>query len=46
MKTQATKRTIRDLPVKNNNAVKGGFLGSLSKPIASVVKSTAPIATK
>jgi hypothetical protein len=46
MKKQATKRTIRDLPVKKDNAVKGGFLGSLSKPIGSVVKTTAPIATK
>jgi len=45
MKKQATKRTIRDLPVKNDNAVKAGFLGSLSKAIGSVVKTTAPIAT-
>lgn len=46
MKKQATKRIIRDLPVKSDKAVKGGFLGSLSKPIGSVVKTTAPIATK
>jgi hypothetical protein len=45
MKMQATKRTIRDLPVKNASAVRGGFLGSLSKAIGSVVKTTAPIAT-
>jgi len=45
MKKQATKRSIHDLPVKNDKAVKGGFLGSLSKTIGSVVKSTAPIAT-
>ena len=46
MKKPATKRTIRDLPVKSDKAVKGGFLGSLSKPVGSVVKATAPIATK
>jgi hypothetical protein len=45
MKRQATKRTTHDLPVKNDKAVKGGFLGSLSTTIGSVVKTTAPIAT-
>ena len=45
MKKLATKRTTGDLPVKNGKDVKGGFLGSLSKTIGSVVKSTAPVAT-
>ena len=46
MKKRATRRTIGDLPVKSGKAVKGGFLGALSKPVGSVVKSTAPLATK
>ena len=44
MKKQATKRTTRDLPVKNGKDVKGG-LGSIGSAIGSVVKSTIPVAT-
>lgn len=44
-KKQATKRTTRDLPVKSDKAVKGGFLGSLIKPVGSVAKSRPPLAT-
>ena len=46
MKKQETKRITHDLPVKNDKAVKGGFLGSLIKPVGSVVKTTPPLATK
>ena len=45
-KKQATKRTTRDLAVKSDKPVKGGFLGSLIKPVSSVAKTTPPLATK
>jgi hypothetical protein len=32
-KKQATKRTTRDLRAKSDKAVKGGFFGSLIKPM-------------
>ena len=38
MKKQATKRTIRDLPVKKDKVVKGGGF-SIGKVIGSVVSA-------